>query len=218
MLAEHVGQPTHGWKSGLLHISCTVEKCCHRLNTVEERRERKSGKLREDCCSVLKTVSTKFFLNSILVQFCSDWFHYQSSTLRSIKYCSVFIPYEVLKLLIKYSTQYIKILLLYSMIHKKMSVKPQNRICATLPIKSAAIINLLLFGICFQICFKEILKQIFFFPSSLSNAYVPLQFMQRCQNTADTNINNNIEQQDNNLRNNQYWPDSCHQKSLPKRL
>lgn len=103
MLAEQAGQPTRGWKSGLLHISCTVGKCCHQLNKVEGRRERRSGKLREDCCFVLKTTSTMFFLNSILVQFCSDRFHYPLSTLRSIKYNSVFIPYEVLKLLIKYS-------------------------------------------------------------------------------------------------------------------
>lgn len=57
------------------------------------------------------------------------------------------------------------------MIYKKKSIKPQKQICATLPIKSAAIINLLLFGIHFQICFKEILKQKYFFsPSNLANA------------------------------------------------
>lgn len=99
-------------KSGSLHAAgkaacCTLfalwGKCCHQLNKVEGRRERRSGKLREDCCFVLKATSTRFFLNSILVEFCSDPFHYQLSTLRSIKYYSVFIPYEVLKLLIKYS-------------------------------------------------------------------------------------------------------------------
>lgn len=104
MLAERVGQPAHGWKRGLLHLSCTGEKYCHQLSKVEGRRERRSEKLREDCCFVLKTSSTRFFVNCILVQLCSDRFHYQLSTLRSIKYYSVFIPYEILKLLLKYST------------------------------------------------------------------------------------------------------------------
>lgn len=37
MLAQSVGQPTHGWKSSQLHICWTVEKCCHQLNKAEER-------------------------------------------------------------------------------------------------------------------------------------------------------------------------------------
>lgn len=79
------------------------------------KRESRSGKLREDCCSILKSTSTKFFLNSILVQFCSDWFYYQLSTFRFIKYHSIIISYEAFNFLIKYST-YIKNLLLYSML------------------------------------------------------------------------------------------------------
>lgn len=37
MLAERVGQPTHGQKSSQLHICWTVEKCCQQLNKAEGR-------------------------------------------------------------------------------------------------------------------------------------------------------------------------------------
>lgn len=37
MLAEHVGQPTHGWKSSQLLICWTVEKCCHQLRKAERK-------------------------------------------------------------------------------------------------------------------------------------------------------------------------------------
>lgn len=192
MLAEHVGQPTHGWKCSQLHICWTVEKCCHQLNKGRGKRESRSGKLREDCCSILKSTSTKIFLKSILEQFCSDWFYYQLSTFGFTKYHSIIISYEALNFLI--SIQHIVLGISYCTVCyylKNSSYNSESNLCNSFHKVSSHYLPFTFHS--FSNLSQGNPKPIFI-SYNLHSAYTPLQFMQNCLNTANKTINSNTEQ------------------------
>lgn len=97
-----------GLNNSQLHITCAVEKCCHQLNRVEGRRERRSGKLRKVCLFRPKKKKQTYFK-----QYCGPILQQSVSpltTLRFIYYYPVFSPAEVLKLLISIQHGTLKIL------------------------------------------------------------------------------------------------------------
>lgn len=93
-----------GLSNSQLHISCAVEKCCHQLNRVEGRRERRSGKLRKGCLFRPKkkppTTHCPILQQSVSLL----------TNFRFIYYYPGFSPAKVLKLLISIQHGMLKIL------------------------------------------------------------------------------------------------------------